>query len=86
MTASTVDDPQDVYHRSIDERILTTLNAVRSLRSGGTAMDVRQAIDNTCRDRLAHLRTVRRDLWLLYRLGLVTFDHSDDDIRYWRSP
>lgn len=83
--ASPVEDPLDKHHREIDSRILKTLEAVRSLRSGGTAMDVREALLEITNQQVAHLRTIRRDLWLLEQLEKIEFELSGDGVRYWRA-
>lgn len=80
-----VDEPQDFFRRDIDHRIVATRNAVKTLRSGGTAMEVREAMIELGQSEVANLRTVRRDLWLLYRLGNVTFEESSDGVKFWRT-
>ena len=66
-------------------RMKVTLNALRSLRGGGTTLRVYQAIvDHTNHDR--SLRTVRRDLLALEVIGLANRELRADEINpphYW---
>ena len=82
--ATTIEDPQDSLRRATDDRILATLNALEKLKSGGTAMEIREAMFELGNGAIAHLRTVRRDLWLLKRLGLATYT-CESGIRSWKS-
>ena len=78
-----IDEPQDFFRRDADHRIVATADAVRSLRQGGTAMEVREALIELNRVDRVHLRTVRRDLWLLYRLGTVSYQQTSDGVKIW---
>ena len=79
----TVEDPLDRYYRRSDDRIEATLISLRSMRGGGTVCDVRETMILQGHE-TPELRTVRRDLWLLERLGLAAYDETDFG-RWWRS-
>lgn len=85
MIATASAEPLDDFHRDIDQRILATKKAVATLRSGGTAMEVREAMIELGDVDVAHLRTVRRDLRLLYRLGNVSFKETEQGVRVWKA-
>ena len=86
MIAEPVDvEPQDFFRRDADHRIVATRDAVRSLRNGGTVTEVRAAMMRLHQVDQVHLRTVRRDLWLLYRLGTVTYQQTSDGVKIWRA-
>ena len=86
MIAEPVDvEPQDFFRRDADHRIVATRDAVRSLRNGGTVTEVRSAMMRSHQVDQVHLRTVRRDLWLLYRLGTVTYQQTSDGVKIWRA-
>ena len=84
MIAEPVDvEPQDFFRRDADHRIVATQDAVRSLRNGGTVTEVRSAMMRSHQVDQVHLRTVRRDLWLLYRLGTVSYQQTSDGVKIW---
>ena len=70
------------YEIQSHDRYEKTLLSLRSLRRGGTVTDVRKVV-NELLDNPVSSMTVRRDLWLLVRLGLVTEEPNQQDNSRW---
>ena len=81
--SSLVEIPQDQVRTQSHERIVKTLAALKRLRSGGTASDVRETLMDLIDDTIS-VMTVRRYLWLLKSLGLAEFSEVDNS-RWWQA-
>lgn len=80
--AQTTVVPQDATHRKCDQTTIAVSKICKTLKCPATAVDIFEAMQERAPTSVS-VRTVRRCLWVLFELGVVTCEERDD-VRYWR--